>query len=115
MRMLRKWVFLVIATVLAMLLTSSRAHAWGAYHVGFTHVGAGGIYHYGRTAAVGPYGAYSGAHYGAYGERYGGLYGERSGYGYHYSSPSYYGGYHYGGMTTGDFYGGYRGGYYRAW
>jgi hypothetical protein len=108
--MLRKILFPALAAALVTLLVSSQAQAWGGYHVGYTHVGPGGAYHYGRTVGYGGYGGYSGAHYGAYG--YGGAsrygyhysYGERygGGYsgGYHYS-PSYYGGYHYGGVRYG--------------
>jgi heterogeneous nuclear ribonucleoprotein A1/A3 len=91
--MLRKNVFLAVAVTLLTLLTASRAQAWGAYHVGYTHIGPyGGIQHYGRTF----YGGYGG---------YGGLAYERGGYG-----AVGYGGY------GGAYYGGaYRAGYYRAW
>ena len=65
--MLRNILCIALIAAAAMLATASQAHAWGAYHVGYTHVGPEGVQHYGRTAAVGPYGAYSGAHYGAYG------------------------------------------------
>ena len=110
--MSRKLVFLALAVALLALLTPSRAQAWGAYHVGYTHVGVGGVYHYGRTAAVGPYGAYAGGHtvrYGAYGGLYRGGYAE----GYHYGySP--YGGYAVGGVRTGLL-GGVRAGFYRRW
>src|SRR5262245_59487256 len=117
--MLHKLAFLAVAATTATLLTSSRAQAWGAYHVGFTHYGAGGFSHYGRTAVVGPYGGYSSAHFGAYGA--GGSYhgGYSGGYGssdrYYSYTPHSYGAYHYGGMSTGDYHGGYRAGYYRAW
>ena len=77
--MMYKSLFVPLAAALITLWTSSPVQAWGAYHAGFTHVGPGGVYHYGRTAAVGPYGAYGGAHYGAYGYG-GGVY--RGGYGY---------------------------------
>ena len=114
--MFRKFLFLTLAAAAVALVTSSQAQAWGGFHVGYTHVGYGGVQHYGRTVGVGPYGAYSGAHYGSYG--YGGAYhagygyGERyGGYGaYHYGG---YGGYHYGGYP---YYGdAYRAGVYRAW
>jgi len=106
---------LAMAAVAGLFATSSDAKAWGAYHVGYTHVGPGGVQHYGHTAAAGPYGGYSSSHYGAHGygggsyhSGYGGGY--HAGYGgggYHYSGGSY------GGATAGGFrYGGYnRGGY----
>src|SRR5690348_3749657 len=102
--MLRKALFLAAAATLLTLLTSAKAQAWGAYHVGYTHVGYGGVYHWGRTGYAG-YGGYDryrygGAyHYGGYGDydryRYGGL--------YHYG---------YGGLGYGDVY---RAGFYRRW
>lgn len=55
----------VVAAALAALLTPGEARAWGAMHVGYTHVGPYGAYHYGGTAV------------GGYGYRYGGY-----GYGY---------------------------------
>jgi hypothetical protein len=88
--MLRKSFFLAVTTLLLVLVTSTKAQAWGAYHVGFTHVGYGGIYHVGRTGFVG------GDRYGGYG--YGGLYG-----GYRYGDV--YGGYHYGGIYSDGLYG----------
>jgi hypothetical protein len=122
--MLNKSLVLALAVVLGALLTASEAQAWGAVHTGFTHVGPGGIQHYGSTTVAGPYGAYSGAHYGAVG--YGGAY--HAGYGYmggggvgyagyggayHYSASSY-GGYGVGGFHTGAVYGpGYSAGVYR--
>jgi hypothetical protein len=113
--MLRKSLALAIAIGLAAFLTPAKAHAWGAAHVGYTHVGPNGVYHYGRTAAVGPYGAYSGAHVGGYG--YGGAYhygGAYGGYGdaYHYNT-GYGGAYHYGTVPAGEY--GYRAGVYRRW
>lgn len=44
-----------------------RVLAWGAAHVGYTHVGPNGAYHYGSTEAAGPNGMYGGAHAGVYG------------------------------------------------
>ena len=75
--MLRQPLFLAIAATGAMLLTSARAQAWGAFHAGYTHFGPGGFYHVGRTA-VGGYGGFGGYHYGYGGYRYGGF------GGYHY-------------------------------
>jgi hypothetical protein len=99
--MFRKSLFLAPAILLATLVTSSTAQAWGGFHVGYTHVGYGGVYHAGYTH-VGGYGGY---------DRYGGMY--RGGYGgmyggYHYGYGGAYGGYHYG---YGAYpYGGYAGG-----
>jgi peroxin-13 len=108
--MLRRAFFLAIAALLAALSAPSDARAWGCYHAGYTHVGYGGVQHYGTTSFYGG-GRYGGvSHYGYTG---GGAYG-----GYHYGGTSayrggyggYYGGYHYGGYG-----GGYSTGYYRAW
>jgi len=106
--MLRNILCVALLAAAATLATASRARAWGAAHVGYTHYGPEGVQHYGRTVGVGPNGAFSAGHYGssgAYGgyhagygsyDRYGGAYGG----GYRYGSASY-GGY--------DRYGGYRG------
>ncbi len=101
------------------LLSPADAQAWGAAHVGYTHVGPAGVSHYGGTAARGPYGAYSGAHAGAYG--YGGA-SYHAGYGtgyavggagaYHYNT-GYASPYHYGTMPYGGT--GYAGGVYRRY
>jgi hypothetical protein len=119
--MLRKLLIVIVVAGLTALVTPAKAHAWGAAHVGYTHVGPSGVYHYGRTAAVGPYGAYSGAHAGAYGYggssyHAGGAYGYHgdSYGGYHYDSGYHYGGgYHYGSMSYGRE--GYEAGVYRRW
>ena len=99
--MLRKIVFPALAAALLALLVSSQARAWGGYHVGYTHVGYGGVYHYGRTGFYGGYGDRYGGYGGGYrygGYRYGGdAYGGYRYGGYHYS-PSYYG--DYGGVYT---------------
>ncbi len=97
--MLRNILCLALMAAAATLMTTAKAQAWGAYHVGYTHVGPYGVQHYGRTVGVGPYGAYSGAHYGAYGGyragySYGARYGEAYHYGYdRYGSYDRYGGY----------------------
>jgi hypothetical protein len=118
---LRKTVFLAAAVTMAALLTAPEARAWGGFHVGYTHVGYGGVEHWGRTAVAGPYGAYSGGHFGAYG-RYGGSYhagygyGDRYGGSYRYSPYGASAGYRYGGYHYGGVYGTrYAGGVYRAW
>jgi hypothetical protein len=103
--MSRKAMMLGAAALVAVLVTTSQARAWGAAHVGYTHVGYGGVQHYGHTTAVGPYGAYSGSHYGSYGA--GGAYHYGTGAGYHYGGygGASYGGYHYGGTSTyGNYY-----------
>ncbi len=95
--MLRNILCLALAATAMTLITSTKAQAWGAYHVGYTHVGPNGVQHYGRTEAYGANGAYSGSRYGSsggyggyrggssYGARYGGSYGGA----YHYSSERY--------------------------
>jgi hypothetical protein len=89
---------LVLASAAAVALTPAAADAYGAAHVGYTHVGPNGVYHTGATAtANGGYHTSTGYHST---NPYGG--------GYHYGATSspYGGGYHYG--ATG--YGGYGGG-----
>ena len=117
--MLRITLLFALGTPLGVLLSAANAQAWGAYHVGYTHVGPSGVYHYGHTAAAGPYGSYSGGHTSAYGA-YGGAYhsgyssGDRYGAygaGYHYGYGGYSSGYRYGG-AYGD---AYRAGVYRRW
>src|SRR6516165_2645117 len=80
--MLKKIITLATVAALAALLTPSRVGAWGAAHVGYTHVGPGGVYHAGRTVAAGPGGVYAGGRAGgvAYGGRYGGAVGYGGGY-----------------------------------
>jgi hypothetical protein len=107
---MRQILFVALGATLMVLGTSNKAQAWGAYHVGYTHVGYGGAYHYGRTGGYSPYRGYSS--YGSYGYRSD----YRSPY---YSNQLYpprngvygYGGYHYGGYYGG----GYGAGVYRAW
>jgi hypothetical protein len=115
--MFRKSLFVAITAALAALLTPTDARAWGAAHVGYTHVGPSGVQHYGATAAHGPYGSYSGAHAGAYGYggasyHAGGAYGAGAygAGGYHYNT-GYGGAYHYGAVQTGGY--GYAAGVYR--
>ena len=87
--------FLSLAVILGTAAMAGDAQGWGAYHVGYTHVGPAGAYHVGRTAAVGPYG-------GAYARVPG--------------PAGYAGAYGYGGFRAGGVYGGaYRGGFYRRW
>jgi hypothetical protein len=93
--MLRSSFVLGFAAILVTLAVSSKAQAWGGYHVGYTHYSpTTGLHHYGWTGVHAGYGGYgrSGFHDTGYG-------------GYHYS------GYHYGGYG----YGSYHYGYYRRW
>src|SRR5262245_6909351 len=92
--MLKQTVLLVAVAALVALLTASDVRAYGAAHVGYTHVGPNGVYHTGETVARGPGGAYAGGHTGAYGYG-GGAY--HAGYGgaYHAGYGGAYGGYHY--------------------
>src|SRR3954447_3155379 len=69
--MLNKIITPATVAALAALLMPSEVGAWGAAHVGYTHVGPGGVYHTGRTVAAGPGGVYAGGRTGAYGA-YGG-------------------------------------------
>src|SRR5947199_9066001 len=85
---------------LAALLMPSKVDAYGAAHVGYTHVGPSGVQHYGATEAYGRGGAYGGEHASAYGAS-GGAYhagygGAGRGYhsGYHYPGGAGPGGYH---------------------
>jgi hypothetical protein len=121
--MMRNAFFLALVAGVVALATANEAQAWGAYHAGYTHVGYGGVQHYGYTAARTPYGAYSGGHESGYG--YGGAsyhagyssgyrYGGESYGGYHAYTPGYgggyaVGGYHYGGYPSTAGYGVYRG------
>src|SRR5215472_6556227 len=106
--MVRQFLLAGLAAAALLLVTSPKAHAWGAFHAGYTHVGYGGVQHYGYTAARGPYGgAYGGAHYGSYGAYggyhagygYGGAYG-----GYRAYTPAYGGGAAVGGYGYGNVY-----------
>src|SRR5947207_5532318 len=64
--MLNKILTLATVAALAAVLMPSKVDAYGAAHVGYTHVGPSGVYHTGKTAAYGPGGAYAGGHTGAY-------------------------------------------------
>ena len=114
--MLTRTVFAVFAAGLVALLTPADARAWGAAHVGYTHVGPNGVYHTGSTVAAGPGGVYAGGRTTAYGSG-GGAY--HSGYSYGagaggVSGGAVYGGYRYTpSYSGGAAYGGYRYGYVR--
>jgi hypothetical protein len=111
--MLNKILAPAVAAALLALLTPSEIDAYGAAHVGYTHVGPAGAYHTGRTVAAGPGGVYAGGRTAAVGA-YGGVY--RGGYGYGYGARygGVYGGYRYnpGYYGYGGAYGGAYGGYY---
>ena len=100
--MLRTASLIALAVAALTLTTASEAHAYGACHAGYTHVGPNGVQHVGYTAASGPGGsAYHSSSGGSYGGGY--HYNESSGGaaagGYHYSygsSGGSAGGYHYG-------------------
>src|SRR5882724_6275737 len=91
----------LIVVAAAALLTPSVVNAYGAAHVGYTHVGPNGVYHTGTTATSGPGGTSASTHtsaQGAGGASYhsGSAAGTTSGggaYGAHYSTGST-GGYH---------------------
>jgi hypothetical protein len=93
------------------LSTATEVNAYGARHVGYTHVGPSGVYHTGRTVGYGPGGVSTFGHTGAYG----------------YGGASYHAGYDahvgYGGAAAGGYRYGSVGGYsaghaaygYRGW
>jgi hypothetical protein len=117
--MVNRFTFFALAVCAAALLSPDNANAWGARHVGYTHVGPNGIYHYGANARVGPYGVYGGAHAGYHsyaGATYHAGYGAARGYGYggayHYNT-GYGGAYHYGAMPYGGY--GVAAGAYHRW
>ena len=104
--MLRKFASAFVVLIAAAALPAA-AHAYGAAHCGYTHVGPSGVYHTGTTVAHGPggetyahsstgaYGAGGNAYHsestaGAYHGASGGAYGEHSSTEYHYA-PSYSG------------------------
>jgi len=99
--MLNKIILPAVAVALSALLTPSEVGAYGAAHVGYTHVGPNGVQHYGATAVATPHGDYSTQHASAYGAS-GGAYHAASGTaattagGYHYDTR------YYGGATTGS-------------
>jgi hypothetical protein len=90
---------IMIATAVAgliALLVPAKVDAYGAAHVGYTHVGPNGVYHAGATAATGPSGGYGkagaeyssengGVHAGYGGAAVGGYGGAAAG-GYHYTT-----------------------------
>jgi hypothetical protein len=106
-----KLILTLAAAGLAALLLPREAGAYGAAHVGYTHVGPNGVYHTGETVARGPGGTYATGHttaagYGgaeyrggySYGAERGGAYGTTTGYRYvpSYGGATYGGEVHYG-------------------
>src|SRR5262249_39592387 len=55
---MKKIILAAAATCLAALLTPTEVDAYGAAHVGYTHVGPNGAYHVGETAVAGPGGVH---------------------------------------------------------
>lgn len=113
--MLRKTLLSAALAGLVSLLLSAEAQAWGGYHVGYTHVGPGGVQHVGATGYRGPAGggAYRGGYaYGAGGYRGGAAYagGYRAGYGGAAYRGAAVGGYHYSPTYSAGYVGGARGG-----
>src|SRR5262249_28682433 len=100
--MMTKMILSALVAAAAALLTPSNVRAYGAAHVGYTHVGPNGVYHTSETVARGPGGTYEagrttayGAGGGAYHAGSGGAVGYGGGYDYHYSA-GYSGGAAYG-------------------
>ena len=54
--MLKKIVLAAFAAALVVLVMPAAVSAYGACHVGYTHVGPSGVYHSGETVARGPEG-----------------------------------------------------------
>lgn len=82
--MLHKLILPAAAAALFVLALPSQAGAYGAAHVGYTHVGPAGVYHTGETAVAGPRGVATTGHttaVGAGGATYHSGYGAAAGYG----------------------------------
>jgi hypothetical protein len=69
--MVNKIKLVLVLAALAALLTPSLASAYGAAHVGYTHVGPNGVYHEGATVGGGA-GGYGGSYHAGYAGGYGG-------------------------------------------
>ena len=57
--MLQKIALAAFVAVCVVLVLPAAASAYGAAHVGYTHVGPNGVYHAGTTVAHGPGGTYA--------------------------------------------------------
>jgi hypothetical protein len=55
--MMKKIGLSAVAATLLVLVTRSDVQAWRGGHIGYTHVGVGGAYHFGATGFRGGYGA----------------------------------------------------------
>jgi hypothetical protein len=91
--MLKKIIIASVVAGLAALLMPTRVDAYGAAHVGYTHVGPNGVYHAGATTTTGAGvpGGKAGAEYasenGGYHAGYGGAaVGGAAAGGYHYTT-----------------------------
>lgn len=120
--MMRKLIWCALAAAVAITFASREAHAWGACHAGYTHVGPHGVYHAGFTAARGPGGrVYGGAHVGGWGAGGGSFHAGYVG-GAGYGGAVRVGGVHYGGAygcggfrAVGVSGGGFHAGVYHRW
>lgn len=99
---------MIVSIVVAALLMPSNVDAYGAAHVGYTHVGPRGVQHYGATAYHGP----NSSGYARHGSAYGAGGAHHAGSGAAYGHAGYDGAYHYSGGTAA---GGYHGGYHYAY
>ena len=114
--MLKKLGLVTFAAAVLVMALPSVVTAYGAAHVGYTHVGPSGVYHTGETVSRGPGGTYATTDRTYRGDTSGGATYEREtsrgAYGgateYHYT-PTYggatYGGATYGGATSSYHYG----------
>ncbi len=90
--MLNKILLSTVAVAILALMTPSNVNAYGAAHVGYTHVGPNGVYHAGATATNTRYGTASYGHttaaYGTNGVHTAATVNTTSSGAYHYT-PSY--------------------------
>ncbi|MCE9566975.1 MAG: hypothetical protein K8U57_33655 [Planctomycetes bacterium] len=106
---MKKIMFSLAVAALMVLALPSQVDAYGAAHVGYTHVGPSGVYHTGGTVAAGPRGVAATGHTTAVGAG-GGVYHSGGAAGVGYGGAA--GGYHYGYGSTGYGGVGYGGGYH---
>jgi hypothetical protein len=86
--MLQKVSFQLLVAAAVLLLACKKCQAWGGFHAGYTHFGAGGFTHYGYNGYRGGYAGdlYRRDYYGAaYAAAAGDAYGEP-----YYGAPDYY-------------------------
>ncbi len=99
---MNKLILPAVTAAVMVLAMPSQVDAYGAAHVGYTHVGPSGVYHTGETVAAGPRGVTATGHttaVGAGGATYHSGYGAAAGYGgagYHYGYGTTGGGYQHG-------------------